>query len=239
MPTDTSVGFWGNTGAGWGLAMDTTTGSVGLGVPPPVFADGIAGLQLDVNNRVRVRQGASSGAGIWFYQTNPQADQAFIGMPTDTSVGLWGNTGAGWGLIMNTTSGNVGIGQFDSGVPLSRLHVDGDVRVSNGSFIDDGSQLDVPDYVFAEDYALMPLDDLAAYLAREKHLPNVPGQEEIDQDGLDLSQFQMRLLEKVEELTLYTLAQQEQIDAQQQEIITLQATMSGLEARLAALEQGK
>ncbi len=71
----------------------------------------------------------------------------------------------------------------------------------------------------------MPLDELATYLAREKHLPGVPSQDEIHRDGLNLSQFHMRLLEKVEELTLYTLAQQEQIDA--------------LEARLAALEQAQ
>jgi hypothetical protein len=125
--------------------------------------------------------------------------------------------------------GFVGIGTAG---PESKLHVVGDVRVSGGSFIDDGTVLNVPDYVFEEDYHLMPLDELAAYIAREKHLPNVPSQDEIHRDGLNLSQFHMRLLEKVEELTLYTLAQQEQLDAQQQVI-------TALEVRLSALEQGE
>jgi len=63
----------------------------------------------------------------------------------------------------------------------------------------------VPDYVFEPGYNLLPLDDLAAFVQREKHLPNIPNAAEIKASGLDLSQFQMRLLEKVEELTLYTL----------------------------------
>lgn len=114
-------------------------------------------------------------------------------------------------------------GGVEMGGPL--LVYGGDVRVSGGNFIDDGTTLNVPDYVFEEDYPLLSLDELAAYIAREKHLPGVPSAAEIARDGLNLSEFHMRLLEKVEELTLYTLAQQEQIEA--------------LEARLAALEAGR
>ena len=107
-------------------------------------------------------------------------------------------------------NGNVGIGRTD---PQDRLEVfGGNIRVTGGSFIDDGMTLNVPDYVFEEDYPLMSLLDLRAFIAREKHLPNVPSAEDIKRDGLNLSQFQMRLLEKIEELTLYILAQQEQIE---------------------------
>ena len=117
-------------------------------------------------------------------------------------------------------------GDFAGGVRIiGPVQARGDVRISNGNFIDDGSQLSVPDYVFEEDYPLMPLDELATFIEQEKHLPGVPSETEIRRDGLNLSEFHMHLLEKVEELTLYTLAQQEQIDA--------------LEARLAALEAGQ
>jgi hypothetical protein len=75
---------------------------LGLGTTNP-------GFLLDVANRMRVRQGSSSSAGIWFYQKAPAADRAFIGMSDDHTVGLWGNTGAGWALRMDTVTGHVGI----------------------------------------------------------------------------------------------------------------------------------
>ena len=81
----------------------------------------------------------------------------------------------------------------------------------------------VSDYVFEPDYKLMPLSQLADFVKREKHLPNVPSQGDVDKAGkLNMTQMQMRLLEKVEELALYTIQQQETIDE--------------LQARLTALE---
>jgi hypothetical protein len=53
------------------------------------------------------------------FQSTPGRDQAFIGMRTDTSVGLWGNTGVGWGLFMDTGNGDVTIrGNLISGGAL-------------------------------------------------------------------------------------------------------------------------
>lgn len=125
-------------------------------------------------------------------------------------------------------SGNVGIGTSS---PASRLHVNGDVRVQGGSFIDDGTTLNVPDYVFDPAYPLMPIEELRDFVARERHLPNVPSAGEIRENGLNLSQLQIRLLEKVEELTLYTIRQQEVIGA-------LKDQNARLEARMEALERG-
>jgi hypothetical protein len=62
---------------------------------------------LDVARRMRVRQGGDSSAGIWFLQSGPNADRAFVGMADDTHVGFFGNTGAGWGLRMDTTTSEV------------------------------------------------------------------------------------------------------------------------------------
>ncbi len=83
------------------------SGNVGIGTKTP-------GFKLDITDRMRVRQGASGTAGIWFYQTTPATDRAFVGMANDNQIGLWGNTGANWGLLMDTTSGNLTIkGDFE------------------------------------------------------------------------------------------------------------------------------
>lgn len=119
----------------------------------------------------------------------------------------------------------------------------GDFTITGGSIYVDGQQMEVPDYVFEPDYPLLSLDELRAYIAEEKHLPNVPSEDEIRAGTLDLTDFQMKLLEKTEELTLYTLAQDEQIEQLQQEnqlkdeqLADMQQMLADLEARLAALE---
>ncbi len=63
----------------------------------------------------------------------------------------------------------------------------------------------LPDYVFAPDYKLMPLDELEKAIQTQRHLPNMPSAQEVAQNGMNLVEMQKRLLEKVEELTLYVI----------------------------------
>ena len=142
-----------------------------------------------------------------------------------------------------TAAGNVGIGtaepgsllevKSDSAVPLAVLadevSIEGNLNVT-GTISSGGQELNVPDYVFEDDYALMSLDELSSYIAKEKHLPKVPSAKDIQRDGLEHAKFQMRLLEKVEELTLYTLDQHRTIG-------TLEAQNRALQERLQKLEQ--
>jgi hypothetical protein len=132
-----------------------------------------------------------------------------------------------------TADGRIGIGTTN---PLEMLHVTGNVRIG-GQILYGAADVELPDYVFEPEYRLMPVADLEKFLAREKHLPNVPSASEIKEKGLSLSDFQMKLLEKIEELTLYTVQQAKTIREQQQAGETKDARISGLEARLAALEQ--
>lgn len=83
--------------------------------------------------------------------------------------------------------------------------------VTATSFIANGTTLNVPDYVFSDTYELMPLSEVAAFIDMNSHLPKIPSAKEINSGTLDMTQMQMALLEKVEELTLYTLDQQSQI----------------------------
>ncbi len=120
-------------------------------------------------------------------------------------------------------NGEVGIGTTS---PTALLHVSGgNIQVTGGSFVDDGVTLNVPDYVFESDYRLRPITELADFVAANRHLPNVPSRADIKANGLNLSQFNMHLLEKVEELTLYTIEQNRQISTLEQRLAQLEAAL--------------
>jgi len=61
------------------------------------------------------------------------------------------------------------------------------------------------DYVFAPDYKLMSLEDVEKFTLSNKHLPNVPSADEMAKNGLDVTQTSAKLMEKIEELTLYVI----------------------------------
>jgi len=69
-----------------------------------------------------------------------------------------------------------------------------------------------PDNVFEPNYNLLPLKELEQYILKNKHLPDVPTQNEISKDGMDVYEMNAILLKKVEELTLYVIEQQKQIE---------------------------
>ena len=77
----------------------------------------------------------------------------------------------------------------------------------------------IPDYVFRADYKLMPLEDLKKFIEEKKHLPNIKSEQEYNNTGsIDITELNLKLLEKVEELTLYVIDLQEQLKAQQAQL---------------------
>jgi len=70
-----------------------------------------------------------------------------------------------------------------------------------------------PDYVFEEDYHLISLAELENYIKTNKHLPGIPNQAEVKEEGISLGEMNRKLLEKVEELTLHLIEQQKQVEA--------------------------
>ena len=104
----------------------------------------------------------------------------------------------------------------------------GDIRVIGGSFIDDGTTLTVPDYVFDSDYYLKPLTQVKAYIQGHKHLEGVPDMN--DKKGwasLSMQDRDMKLLEKIEELTLYLIQMKEENDAMKARILALETNRMG------------
>ncbi len=69
-----------------------------------------------------------------------------------------------------------------------------------------------PDYVFSETYKLPTLSELKNFIQTNKHLPNIPSATEIEKNGLEVGDMQKRMMEKIEELTLYILQQQKEIE---------------------------
>jgi hypothetical protein len=75
-----------------------------------------------------------------------------------------------------------------------------------------------PDYVFKKDYNLPTLAEIKDYTDKNHHLPGVPAAAEMEKNGINLGEMNMVLLKKVEELTLYLMEQNKQLQKQQKEI---------------------
>ena len=68
-----------------------------------------------------------------------------------------------------------------------------------------------PDYVFDKKYNLLSFDELRKYIAINKHLPNIPAATDVQKNGIELGDMQKRMMEKIEELTLYVLELEKEI----------------------------
>lgn len=84
---------------------------------------------------------------------------------------------------------------------------------------------DWPDYVFNDNYQLTSIDKLESFIQANKHLPGIPSAIQMEEEELDLAQMQVKLLEKVEELTLYVI----QLNKENQE---LKERLSNMEAQI-------
>ena len=164
---------------------------------------------------IRLRSGGNTPAGIagiqfsaydshsWFTYANPGGNLFFSYSSGNPSTkGAYGNA-----RMVLTNSGNLGIGISN---PTEKLEVNGTIKTKEVNVTLSGW----PDYVFGPKYDLMPLEDLRHFVEQNHHLPGIPSEEEIVQNGLNLGEMQAKLLEKIEELTLYII----QLKAENEEI---------------------
>ena len=80
---------------------------------------------------------------------------------------------------------------------------------------------DWADYVFDENYKLLPLVEVEAFIEANNHLPNIPSADQLEQTGLDLSAMNILMMQKIEELTLYVIELDKQNKLLQQQLQTL------------------
>lgn len=161
------------------------------------------------HNRIELKPGGSSSgqlrSQIQLYQALDETNQQLrVDIKSDG--------------ITFFNGGNVGIGTSDTfGYKLAVNGIIGakeiNVEITNPW----------PDYVFTKDYQLPSLENLENQIKECGHLPNIPSAKEVLQEGIALGEMNVKLLEKIEELTLYTIQQEKKIKEQ--------------EARLAKLEE--
>jgi hypothetical protein len=153
----------------------------------------------------------------------------------DLYVGNPYNAGGASIAIKALTNGNVGIG---TATPTEKLSVNGNVRareikVENSNW---------PDYVFESGYDLPRLKDLKSYIEQNKHLPDIPSADQVKIEGLSLGEMNAQLLKKIEELTLYLLQKDQElqhekgrIDSQQLQLSNQQKAIDTLMIKIKSL----
>ena len=104
-----------------------------------------------------------------------------------------------------TGTGQVGIGTAN--VAGYQLAVNGNIH-SKEIVVETGWA----DYVFNEKYKLTPLEEVEKFIQQNKHLPNIPSAKEVEEKGLHLGDVQKRMMEKLEELTLYLIDANKRIE---------------------------
>jgi len=108
-------------------------------------------------------------------------------------------------LFVVTNQGKVGIAGVSN--PQYQLEVNGTIRAKE-ILVESGWA----DFVFAPGYELPSLYEVEAHINEYRHLPEIPSEAEVLENGVNLGDINVKLLQKIEELTLYTIQQQKLID---------------------------
>ena len=120
-----------------------------------------------------------------------------------------------------------------SGTINSSLAVNGTITAQKLKL----SQPDWPDYVFAPEYHLPRLAELEQYIKQHNHLPGIPAATEVQKNGIDVGDNQAALLKKIEELTLYLVAQEKKSEAQDAALEKQHKEMEALKQQMAELRK--
>ncbi len=151
---------------------------------------------------------AKDAAGNVSAQSSPLTLTTLSSGGTPATGGHWSKTGT----IVSYAGGKVGIGTAN---PDYELTVKGKIHAEEVKI---DLSVPAPDYVFKKEYKLLTLEEVQAYINKNGHLPNIPSAKVMETEGVALGAMEMKLLEKIEELTLYSIALLKQNNKQQQEI---------------------
>ncbi len=220
------INYGGIVGDSDHFVMDSI-GRIGFGVSSPsemlhLKSTGPARILIEADSDDATE---TDNAQIHFSQDGG-AVTARIGFATDTNhmeiSNNWGNADADinfstWGQLRMKIdgNGNVGIGVAS---PVEKLEVNGTIRAKEIIVESTGWS----DFVFKDDYQLRSLDEVASFIDDNGHLPDIPSAKEVEANGVTLGEMNAKLLQKIEEITLYSISQEERLKAQEARIQKLE-----------------
>ncbi|RXG11379.1 hypothetical protein DSM03_11716 [Leeuwenhoekiella aestuarii] len=128
----------------------------------------------------------------------------------------------GWSnyiLSISRSSGNVGIGTQNPG--SWKLAINGKIRAKEIKV-----ETNWADFVFEDHYRLPTLKEVEQYIEHNGHLKDIPSAVDVKENGIFLGEMDAKLLQKIEELTLYIIEQNKRIDKLQKQVDNLDGLKS-------------
>jgi len=191
--SDSIFGIYGTT-TGWKFFFDHKNGNLGINISNPKVD---LSFPAATGKKISFYPGGSGDVGIGVYGNEFRLHSDHAG--ADITFGYDSYTAGFTERMRVKGNGQVCIGTTDPAAGYI-LNIGGkaiaeEVRVQLRSAW--------PDYVFENDYSLKTLPELETYIQANNHLPNIPAASEVEKSGIALGEMQTKLVEKVEELTLY------------------------------------
>jgi hypothetical protein len=224
-------------------------GHVGIGTTNPserltVFANGTLSTNTDAASleaNVTSAPTTNTTVGLNFnlsQGTNTPITYASIKAGEDTGTGmLYGsirfltqkyNSGSVLTEHMRLSSnGNLLVGKTSQTNTNYRVDVNGAIRTNEVVVNVTGA-----DFVFDKSYELKKLEEVEKFIQDNKHLPGMESAQEMQKDGIGLGAMDMKLLQKVEELTLYIIDLKKELDKVKEQNVKLQEGMAELEKKV-------
>jgi hypothetical protein len=200
----------------------SANGRVGIGVPTPI-------QQLDINGGIKVTGGIQSGgtlavptSDLGLYSLTANSYMRFVTNASPIKFFTDGGTNSigGTEKVTIDPSGKVLIGNPSlsgfMGMPGSYLLYVQQGILTERVKVAVCTSANWADYVFDAKYKLKDISELELFVKTNKHLPNIPSANEMVKEGLDVATMDAKLLEKIEELTLYIIEQNKRIEALEQ-----------------------
>jgi len=166
--------------------------------------------QVGSNNTVI---GHNSGGGIFSGNGNTIVGANVTGLASSLSNTIILADGTGNQRLVIDSNGKTRIGIASLSTPGSyKLYVEQGI-LTEKVVIAIANSTEWADYVFSPEYRLAPLSEVAKFVSENHHLPNVPSATEVVKSGVNLAAMDAKLLEKIEELTLYIIQLESRINS--------------------------